>query len=287
MSVLAGLVTGLLGVRLLRVFTDQAFRHQALARENYRGRRVPSGAGVLIVLTVLMVEAGRVVVGAVIEQGTVPSTSLPRTLVLVAALGFGLLGLWDDLLGDSHDSGFRGHLRALAAGRLTTGGIKLVGGGALALVVVAPVAADALRWLVADALVVALAANLANLLDRAPGRMLKVGLLAYLPLMLTAGAGAVGAAIAPVVGAAAGLLPDDLRERAMLGDCGANVVGGCLGLGAVLTLGSVGIVVLLGVLVALNLASEAVSFSRVIERVDVLRALDQAGRDVTWDDTQA
>ena len=43
------------------------------------------------------------------------------------------------------------------------------------------------RRLLADAALVALAANLGNLLDRAPGRTIKVGLVAYVPLALAAG----------------------------------------------------------------------------------------------------
>jgi hypothetical protein len=51
-----------------------------------------------------------------------------------------------------------------------------------------------------------------------------------------------------------------------------------IGLGVVIaTAPATRTIVLLGVL-ALNLASEAVSFSRVIDRVPPLRALDRAGR---------
>jgi hypothetical protein len=70
----------------------------------------------------------------------------------------------------------------------------------------------------------------------------------------------------------------DLRERLMLGDAGANVLGAALGLGVVLAC-SPG--VRTGVLVAvalLNLASERVSFSRVINAVPPFRALDRFGR---------
>ena len=83
-------------------------------------------------------------------------------------------------------------------------------------------------------MLIALAANLANLLDRAPGRVIKYSLLAYAPLAIVAGAGPVGVAAAPVMGAALGMLPEDLRERVMLGDTGANVLGGVLGLVVVL-----------------------------------------------------
>jgi hypothetical protein len=88
----------------------------------------------------------------------------------------------------------------------------------------------------------------------------------------------VGLAIASVIGAAAGLLGADLRERLMLGDTGANVLGAVIGLGVVLeTSRAVRTVVLIG-LVVLNLASERVSFSRVIAATPGLRQLDDLGR---------
>ena len=84
--------------------------------------------------------------------------------------------------------------------------------------------------------------------------------------------------MAVVAGAAAGLLWPDLREQMMLGDVGANVLGGVLGLGVVIaTAPMTRTIVFLGVL-ALNLASEAVSFSTVIDKVAPLRALDRVGR---------
>jgi hypothetical protein len=81
-----------------------------------------------------------------------------------------------------------------------------------------------------------------------------------------------------VVGAALGLLLDDLHERLMLGDAGSNVLGAVLGLGVVAACGAgARDVVLVGV-AALNIAGELVSFSRVIDGFPPLRALDRAGR---------
>jgi UDP-GlcNAc:undecaprenyl-phosphate/decaprenyl-phosphate GlcNAc-1-phosphate transferase len=247
-------------------------------RQNVRGRGVPTAAGVVLAVAVLVVEAGVTVadaLGADVDGATVAG----RRLAVLATVGFCLLGLLDDLAGAGQSGGFRGHLRALGGGRVTTGALKLFGGAALAIVVVATGTVDrSLGQLIADAALVALAANLGNLLDRAPGRVGKAVLLAAAVLFAATGFGDELAGVALVVGAGAGLLVPDLRERCMLGDAGANVLGAAVGLGVVLAC-STGVRV--GVLVAvavLNLASEAVSFSRVIERVPPLRALDRIGR---------
>jgi len=80
------------------------------------------------------------------------------------------------------------------------------------------------------------------------------------------------------VGAGAGLLPADLGERLMLGDAGANVLGAVLGLGVVIACSPGTRTVVLVVVALLNLASERVSFSRVIAAVPPLRVADRWGR---------
>jgi len=156
--------------------------------------------------------------------------------------------------------------------------VKLIGGGALALVLASAPGPESRLRLLTDAALIAFAANLGNLLDRAPGRTLKVGIVAWIPLIVLAGGDAFGVALAPVMGAFVAIAPDDLGERLMLGDAGANILGAVLGLGVVLETGFTVRIVVLAVLVALNLVSERVSFGRVIERVRVLRDLDQLGR---------
>lgn len=276
MSVVLGLAVGFLAVRFLRLSSVDFLRTDALQRENHRGRRIPTAAGVLIVLAVLVVEAGRATVGAVGSGDR--GLSDARVFVLFACIGFGLLGLVDDLVGAGDDRGFRGHLSALAHGRLTTGAIKLFGGFGIAVVMVAAPGFSTGRRLLIDAVLIALAANLGNLFDRAPGRTIKMSCVAYVPLAIVCGTGATGVAIAPVMGAGLGLLVDDLHEHVMLGDTGANVLGGVLGLGAVLGLGEDARVAVMVVLAASNLVSEVVSFSRVIDRVPFLRAFDRLGR---------
>jgi len=276
-TVVVALLVGFVTVRFLRVASTDFLRAPALQRENFRGVSIPTAAGVFLVLALLIVEGGRAVLGAL---GVGPETglTLPRSEVLFAVFGFGFLGLVDDLVGVGDDRGFRGHLGALRRGRVTTGLLKLVGGVCVAVVLVATPGFKSGRTLLVDGVLIALAANLGNLLDRAPGRTIKAAFVVYVPLALFLGDGPTGVAIAVVMGAAFGLFADDVRERLMLGDTGANVIGAVLGLAVVLGTSETTRLVVMLSLVALNVAAELVSFSRVIDEVPPLRAFDRAGR---------
>ncbi len=285
-SILAAVLVGYMAARLTWLVARPVFALPALVRHNYRGRSLPTAAGVVLPLAAVLVEGGRAVVGA-FGVGAGPGLGGVRGLVLLTALGYGFLGLIDDLAGGGGgvpaadggvERGFRGHLGALVHGRVTTGALKLIGGGVLALLVVAPIVGESPVRLLADAALVALSANLANLLDRAPGRTLKCGAGAFVVLVLAAHRTSALSGAAVVVGAALGLVLDDLHERLMLGDAGSNVLGAVLGLGVVAACGPAARDAVLVGVTALNLAGEMVSFSRVIDAVPPLRALDRAGR---------
>lgn len=276
MTVVAAFLAGLAAAAVLLRTTRSVLGQPVLERENHRGRLLPTAAGLLVVAAVIAVDGARALLGT---AGLGDAASAPgRVLVLAAVVVFGFLGLVDDLLGDAGDRGLSGHVRAAIRGRVTTGFIKLGGGVAAALVLAGAIVGDRPARVLVDGAVIALAANLGNLLDRAPGRTLKWSLLVYVPLALVAGTSAAGVAMAVVMGASCALLISDLRERLMLGDTGANAIGAGLGCAAVLSLGE-GVrngaaLVLLG----LTLLSEAVSFSAVIQSVPPLRALDRLGR---------
>lgn len=276
MTIVIALILGFIALRLMVVSALELSESQILSRTNYRDKRVVTASGLLILAAVLFIEAGRSALGA-FGLGVAPGENIARTLVLFCVFGFAMLGFIDDSLGGT-DRGFRGHLRALRQGRVTTGLLKIGGGAALAFVLAAQPGFVTGKRLVTDALLIALCANLGNLLDRAPGRVIKVALVAWIPLAFIAGTGPVGVAVAPVIGAAAGMLPDDPRERSMLGDTGANLIGGVIGLMAVFTLGRGARTGVLVALIVLNLASEFVSFSKIIEKVPPLRYLDRLGR---------
>jgi UDP-N-acetylmuramyl pentapeptide phosphotransferase/UDP-N-acetylglucosamine-1-phosphate transferase len=197
-----------------------------------------------------------------------------RTAALVAGLGAGALGFYDDIVGarpeQRADKGFRGHLRALASGRVSAGAVKVAGIGAAGLVAGALLERRPLRALVAGG-IVAGSANLLNLLDLRPGRAVKAAVVLGAPLVGTG-------LVAGPLGAAVAVLPEDLGERTMLGDAGANALGALLGLGLAARLGPAGRWAALGTLVALTGASERVSFTQVIESTPGLRELDRLGR---------
>jgi UDP-N-acetylmuramyl pentapeptide phosphotransferase/UDP-N-acetylglucosamine-1-phosphate transferase len=137
--------------------------------------------------------------------------------------------------------------------------------------------ADAGRYLLAVALLV-LATNLFNLLDLRPGRSAKAFVL--LGAGLTLGTwnarplAALGLFAAPVL--ILGLY--DLRERAMLGDTGSNLIGALAGLWLVLSLGALGQAIALVLVIAATIYGEFRSLSELIERTPVIRQLDSLGR---------
>ena len=273
-------------------------------RTNFHGATVSLRGGVAM--------AGAAVASAAVASAL---SDQPRAALggVVASLGGGLAGYIDDVDQGAHDGGkvakgLKGHLGALAHGQVTTGVIKIAGIGASALAASALVGSKATSVsgkaadLALNTVLIAGAANLANLLDLRPGRALKATVLVATPLSYfscaaakTPASGASGAPSAKPVSPASpasaqrllasGLnaaditaLVEDLQETTMLGDTGANAAGALLGTSLAandswkLRLGTA-----LGV-VGLILASEKVSFSKVIAANPALNWLDQLWR---------
>lgn len=278
MNLLAGLALGVAAAVALWVGMQPMFSRPVFLRSNYRGVELPTAVGIVVPIATVATLAALTLLTTLGWRPDQPGlTSLGLTST--AAVGFGLLGLLDDVAVDQGASGYRGHVAALLRGRLTAGSLKMVAGPAVAIIVVAPVADDSAVRLLLDGALVALAANLANLFDRAPGRVTKVTLVTAAVIVACGAAAPELLGLCVVTGAALGLLVPDLRERMMLGDAGANPLGATLGLASVLVFAPTTRNWVLVALLALNLVSEKVSFSRVIERVPPLRVLDLLGRE--------
>ena len=227
-------------------------------RINYRGRPVlfPLGA-VLLAADLAALAAGA-----------------NRWLVFLG--GVGVLGLIDDALGARGPRGWRGHGRALARGKVSTGAIK-AGGTVILAAYAATGAATGIEFL-AEVIVLALAAHLGNLLDTRPGRPEKALALTAAAVCVASGSLVPLEPVAPLLIAVAGCSLLTLRERAMLGDSGASLIGGLIGICLVTTAGPPAIYLASSVLAALAIYGEFRSIAAWIERVPLLQRLDSLGR---------
>ncbi|MEO8330006.1 MAG: hypothetical protein ABI586_08380 [Candidatus Nanopelagicales bacterium] len=240
---------------------------ELLQRENHRGQPVTLAEGPSVVLGTMA--------GVVIAPG------LPHRVRLAALLAVGASGAaggFDDLYGEASTKGLSGHLGSLARGEVTSGAVKVAGIGATGLV--SGILSRRGRGGVIDAVlagtVIAGSANLLNLFDLRPGRAIKVFLAASTPVVFARGHA--GDLLSAPVGATAALRGDDLAERSMLGDTGANALGAILGTAAASSMGRRGLLATSALVIGLTVASERVSFSQVIEQNRALAAWDNLGR---------
>ena len=247
---------------------------RGLVRENYERQLVPTGAGLFIFVLMVVYAVAVELTGA--YAGWDGGAGLP-VYTLAAGIVFAA-GWMDDVAGERHIKGFRGHLgHLLRRGAISTGLIKLVAicGAAFGLALAHGGAWHVilLRWLV-----VCMAANALNLLDLRPGRAIKAYALGVVALSLAAPGVVVLMYSLPPLAAALLLLPRELRCRCMLGDSGANVLGFALGYTAALALPVWALALMALLLAAMHWTAERRSLSAIIERNRLLRAVDRLGR---------
>lgn len=235
---------------------------------NHRGRAIPISLGLLVAS---FATAGFLWVA--------PTRHVGSGGWIVAA-GSGLVfaaGLVDDLT-PGGPRGVRSHLRALAAFHVTTGLLKLIIVVAVSLVVVAALPRRPVPVTLAGVVAMAACTNVWNGLDVLPGRALK----AFAPAVVGLLAASPPLALVPTLpGVAAGALvafPFDLRERAMLGDGGSNLLGFTVGVGSYVMLPGWGVAVVAALGVALNVLADTISLSRAIDAAAPIRWLDRVGR---------
>jgi UDP-GlcNAc:undecaprenyl-phosphate/decaprenyl-phosphate GlcNAc-1-phosphate transferase len=273
---LVSLLTAIvLAPALLR--TLQAGGHTKL---NYRGRALAFPFGVLT-----LAAAGVALIPLALLEGSGSTRIFHPEMLPVAlyALGVLALGLVDDTLGEGRSAGraaprgWRGHGAAAFRGELSTGVVKASGSLGLALLAMSWFDLSGGRWILAVAVLV-LATNVFNLLDLRPGRSTKAFVLLGAGLAIGSAQlrplWVLGLFMAPALVAGA----YDLRERAMLGDTGANLLGALAGLWLVLALPASGQLVALALLALVTIYGELRSISALVERTPVLRQLDSWGR---------
>jgi UDP-GlcNAc:undecaprenyl-phosphate GlcNAc-1-phosphate transferase len=192
--------------------------------------------------------------------------------LLGAAVVF-LAGVVDDGFGGA-ERGLRGHLRALLAGRLTTGSVKLAAAVLAAAITVAWTPREHLWANLLALIAIAGCTNVWNGLDVVPGRALKGFLVVALVLLVVD----LRAFLLVCTGAACAALVPDLRERGMLGDSGANLLGFLAGAEIVRRLPEIWLLPAALVVIGLNVLAETVTFTRTIDAIPPLRWFDRLGR---------
>ncbi len=249
-----------------------------LVRTNYRGAQLAFPLGAVLATAALVALAPLAFLNDRVDLDLL-EPGLRQWMPYL--LGVAFLGFLDDSLGQGEAAGaprgWRGHARALRSGSLSTGAVKALGALALAAYVVSGRGLESWRYL-ADVALLILATNLFNLLDLRPGRAEKG--LALLGAGLCLGAWSIaplellGIFAGPVlIGAVF-----TLRERAMLGDTGSNLLGAVAGIWLLTTLGPDARLIALVVVAGLTIYGELRSISATIESVPPLRWLDSLGR---------
>jgi UDP-GlcNAc:undecaprenyl-phosphate GlcNAc-1-phosphate transferase len=257
----------------------RALAHAGHVKANYRGRELPFPFGLLTLAASLLALIPLMLLAVLASAEVFHAEIWPSAVYVLGVLALGLI---DDTLGEHRAGepvrrGWRGHGSAVMRGELSTGALKAAGSLGLALLAMSWLGLSDGRWLLAVAVLV-LATNAFNLLDMRPGRSTKAFVLLGLGLGIGSGSPrqlwTLGLFAAPAL--VAGLY--DLRERAMLGDTGANLLGALAGLWLVLALSGTGQVVALILLAAITVYGELRSISGFVERTPGLRQLDSFGR---------
>jgi len=238
-----------------------------LVRRNYAGRPVPAMLGLSLV--------GGAAIGHLCGRPEGPFGAL-EVVALGALILLLAVGVVDDLVGGG-PRGLLGHLRSLVRGRPTTGILKLAAGIAAGIAVSFAAGGEPFR-IVVGAVLVGTAVNVFNALDVVPGRSLKWAAIVLAACLPWAWGTRHGSLTGAALGAALAVLPFDLRERAMLGDGGSNPLGFLVGVASLVVLPTLGLLVAAVVLLALQVAAETVTISRLIEATTPLRWLDGLGR---------
>ncbi|MBP3222478.1 MAG: hypothetical protein J6M18_00935 [Actinomycetaceae bacterium] len=227
---------------------------------------------------VFLTEGIDAVIGSIASLMFIPRGK--RIGFLVPILASSVAGYIDDHLEDKFDvqaKGLNGHISALKDGKISTGALKifLIGAGSAfsSYMMVKDDEKNFFSWLVKTG-IIAGSANLVNLFDLKPGRALKVcGIVSFEQILR----GCNLAGNASVVGLCLSCLPDDVSGKTMLGDTGANTLGAMVGYHLADGYSRAHNMFVFSIITGLTLASERVSFSKVIERNPFLHFLDNLG----------
>lgn len=262
-ALIGALLEGLILLFLVNMLTETG-----AVGKNFRGVEIPVSTGLSFPIVVMLV---------FLIYELLQWYEASYHLYLLALMSISFLGFIDDRLGQRDTLGFKGHFGALLRGRLTTGGLKALGGGMVSFFVAVFISQGWISIII-NTLILALFTNMLNLLDLRPGRAVKGYLFFVLVLVLAAGGNINWLLLAPLIGAVLWYFPSDLSARVMMGDAGSNVLGFALGYLAVTGLSFYTRLAVLLFLIAMHILTEKYSLTKIIEKTAILRYIDNMGR---------
>ncbi|MHB1458811.1 MAG: hypothetical protein ACYC0V_18020 [Armatimonadota bacterium] len=241
--------------------------HKAkLLRINFKGQSIPVGYGFIITMTAIPVY---------MMMAIAVGISRDAWTYIIAILGFGLLGLVDDIFGNREATGFKGHFSLLIKGKITTGITKVIFGGILSLILGYIINGYQPTVIIVNGLLIALSANLLNLLDLRPGRAVSCFWLGLIILILIFPITIFYVMLLPVVIPCLYLTFLDRSARVMLGDAGSNVLGAVLGVSFAMAAGMPCKLAMIFILICIHVYAERYSISGLIESNRILRRIDR------------
>lgn len=250
-------------------------RNSNVLCENYKSDMIPTSVGIVFIFAQVITMG----ILQVLSQLQIFS-QLDSGFNFVYLLGFvfmGLLGLLDDLIGDSKTKGLKGHIKAFFNGILTTGAIKAFLGFFISLVVSSYISIS-IKDFVINSLIIGLFTNLINIFDLRPGRATKIFIILSIIFIITSPIRNYKYILYSFFGILLPYLSLDFKAKAMMGDAGSNVLGFTLGLYAAISYSFTIRCIILLILLIIHILAENVSFSKVIENNRVLKFLDEIGR---------
>jgi len=235
-------------------------------RKNYLGNQIPIGLGLVLMF------------------GTIPSFFIYSLftkdeniyfLFLILTITI-LVGFIDDILGDHSVKGLKGHIFILLKKReLTSGALKAI------IISLISIFIGLYYWenLILFALnfvILILTTNMFNLFDVRPGRVIKIYLLIFMMLFIPFPPTRTYLSI--IFASVLAYAPLDFKGKGMLGDTGSNFLGMSIGLSLVLNLSYFSKAIVFILLVILHIYTEKKSLTELIEKIRILRLIDNMGR---------
>lgn len=261
-----GISVTLISIQFIRQMLDNC----GLVRQNYRGKMIPVGMGIVFIPPLLLNTI------VLLFSNVAPERLIKILVVALGIISMSFVGIIDDAIGNRDVTGLKGHFLNLFKGELTTGAFKALIGGIVGLLISVTISKD-ISSIILGMLVIALSTNFMNLLDLRPGRAIKVYLFAII-LCLFFCSVFERELMMLIVPAVIAYFYYDIKAMAMMGDAGSNVLGISLGIFIVISFNMYVQIFVLILLILVHLVAEKYSITKIIRNNKILNYIDEFGR---------